>query len=117
MLLSPFDDLVSIATATERLFDFSFRLEIYVPKAKRQFGYFVLPILHGDRLIGRLDPRFDKATSTLHVQGVWAEREPGDAGPAIAATIAEPSRWRGAHDVVHEGPVPARWRRAVPRLT
>ena len=114
VLLSPFDDLVSDRSRSERLFDFRYRIEIYVPKAKREFGYFVLPILHGERLIGRLDPRYDKATSTLHVQGVWAEPgAPADAGPAIAATIADLARWRGAGDIVHEGPVPAAWRRAI----
>jgi uncharacterized protein len=74
----------------------------------------VLPILHGERLIGRLDPRYDKATTTLHVQGVWAEPDaPADAGPAIAATIHDLAAWRGAHAIVHEGPVPAPWRRAI----
>ncbi len=74
----------------------------------------MLPILHGERLIGRLDPRYDKATATLHIQGVWAEPDaPADAGPAIASTIADLARWRGAGEIVHEGPVPAVWRRAI----
>jgi uncharacterized protein YcaQ len=114
VLLSPFDDLVSDRGRSERLFDFRYRIEIYVPKAKREFGYFVLPILHGDRLIGRLDPRYDKATATLYVQGVWEEPDaPADAGPAIAATIHDLAAWRGAGDIVHQGPVPAQWRRAI----
>ncbi len=114
VLLSPFDDLVSDRRRAERLFDFSYRIEIYVPKAKREYGYFVLPILHGERLIGRLDARYDKASTTLHVQGVWAEPgAPAEAGPAIAATIADLARWRGADDIVHGGPVPAPWRQAI----
>ncbi len=114
ILLSPFDDLISDRNRSERVFDFSFRIEIYVPKAKRQYGYYVLPILHGDRLIGRLDPRFDRAERRLHVQGVWAEPgAPKEAGSVIAATIADLAAWRGADDIVHEGPVPAMWRRAL----
>ena len=114
VLLSPFDDLIGDRSRTERLFGFHYRIEIYVPKAKRRFGYFVLPILLGDRLIGRLDPRFDKVTKTLHVQGVWAEPgAPADAGRAIAATLADLAAWRGAGAIVHEGPVPTIWRRAL----
>jgi uncharacterized protein len=114
VLLSPFDDLIGDRARTERLFDFLYRIEIYVPKARRQFGYFVLPILHDERLIGRLDPRFDRATETLHVQGVWAEPDaPADAGPAIAATLADLAAWRGAASIAHEGPVPPIWRRAL----
>jgi uncharacterized protein len=114
VLLSPFDDLISDRSRSERLFDFVYRIEIYVPKAKRRYGYFVLPILHGDRLVGRLDPRFDRPSSTLHIQGVWAEPDaPAGAGPEIAATIADLAAWRGARDVVHSGPAPSIWRRAL----
>ena len=114
VLLSPFDDLISDRSRTERIFDFVYRIEIYVPKAKRQYGYFVLPILHGDRLIGRLDPRYDRAERRLHIQGVWSEPDaPAEAGPAVAATVADLAAWRGAGEVVHEGPVPAAWRRAL----
>ncbi len=84
--LSPFDDLVSDRDHAAALFDFFFRLEIYVPKAKRRWGYFVLPILHGDRLIGRIDPRFDRDTRVLHVSAVHAQEHAtrtGD-GPAAA---------------------------------
>jgi uncharacterized protein len=114
VLLSPFDDLISDRGRTERLFDFSYRIEIYVPRAKRRYGYFVLPILHGDRLIGRLEPRFDRATGMLRVQGVWAEPDaPAGAGPAIATTIAGLAAWRGAPEIVHDGPVPPMWSGAI----
>jgi uncharacterized protein YcaQ len=78
-LLSPFDNLIADRTRTERLFGFRYRAEIYVPKAKRQFGYFVMPILHGDRLIGRVDPKVDRAAGRLDVQSVHVERgvDPG----------------------------------------
>jgi hypothetical protein len=110
-LLSPFDDLVSDRDHTEQLFDFLFRLEIYVPKAKRRFGYFVMPILHGDRLIGRIDPRFDKAAKVLHVNAVYAEEEaPASAGPAISGAIIELGEWLGASDIRFTRKVPAIWR-------
>lgn len=72
-LLSPFDNLICDRDRTEALWDFYFRIEIYVPKAKREFGYYVLPILHGDRLIGRIDPKMDRKTKTLHIYNVYAE--------------------------------------------
>ena len=113
-LLSPFDDLISDRDHTEQLFDFFFRLEIYVPKAKRRFGYFVMPILHGDRLIGRIDPRLDKATKVLHVNAVYAEeRAPASAGPAVSKAIRELGEWLGAADIRFTRKVPAMWRTAL----
>jgi len=110
-LISPFDDLVSDRDHTEQLFGFRFRLEIYVPKAKREYGYFVLPILHGDRLIGRIDPRFDRAAEVLHVNAVYAEQgAPGDAGPAVRRTIDGLGDWLGARDVRFARKVPSAWR-------
>jgi len=86
-------------------------MEIYVPKAKREFGYFVLPILHGDRLIGRIDARFDRATQILHVNAVYAEAgAPPDAGSAVRRAIEELGRWRGAADIRFTRKVPAAWR-------
>jgi uncharacterized protein len=112
VLLSPFDDLVSDRDRTEQLFGFRFRLEIYVPKAKREFGYFVLPLLHGDRLVGRIDPKFDRKTGVLHVHAVHAEPDaPASAGPAVARAIGELGRWLGANDIA-VGAVPHQWRRA-----
>jgi len=109
-LLSPFDDLISDRERTERLFDFRFRLEIYVPKAKREFGYFVLPILRGDRLIGRIDPLYDRKTGVLRVNAIYAEHvvTPSDWSSAKRA-IDELAAWLGANEVVWPS-LPAAWR-------
>jgi hypothetical protein len=74
--LSPFDRLIHDRARTEALWDFYYRLEMYVPRPKRAYGYYVLPILRGDRIVGRIEPVFDRKTRELTVNGVWWEGKP-----------------------------------------
>jgi uncharacterized protein YcaQ len=109
-LLSPFDDLISDRDRTERLFDFRFRLEIYVPKAKREYGYFVLPILRGDRLVGRIDPLFDRKHGVLRINAVYAEPDASASDrPAVRRAIDRLAAWLGAGEVAWPR-LPAVWR-------
>jgi uncharacterized protein YcaQ len=71
--LSPFDRLVHDRNRAEALWGFFYRLEMYVPKAKREYGYYVLPVLRGDRVVGRIEPFHDRKAGELRVLGTWWE--------------------------------------------
>jgi len=114
-LLSPFDNLICDRVRTELLFDFHFRIEIYVPPAKRQYGYYVLPILHGDELIGRLDPQMDRENGLLTVNAVYAEQgAPKDAGRAVAAAVHDLATFLRATKINYNRQrIPSSWKKAL----
>ncbi len=112
VLLSPFDNLLCDRARTEQLFGFSHRLEIYTPKAKRRWGYFVLPVLDGDRLVARADLAVDRKTKTLVALAVHAEPNVprGKRLPqAIRRELERLAAWRGA-SALEVREAPSAWR-------
>ncbi|HEX9141748.1 MAG TPA: crosslink repair DNA glycosylase YcaQ family protein [Gaiellaceae bacterium] len=95
--LSPFDRLIHDRDRAEALWDYRYRLEMYVPKAKREYGYYVLPILRGDRLIGRIDPVLDRKTGVLKVNSVhW---EPGVKPVSLLRPLRDLAKFIGAGSI------------------
>jgi uncharacterized protein YcaQ len=95
--LSPFDRLVHDRDRALALWNFFYRLEMYVPAAKRQYGYYVLPILHGDRLVGRIEPVFDRRERVLRVKGLWWE--PGEKPVDLEEPLASLAAFVGAERI------------------
>ena len=107
-LLSPFDRMVYDRGVTEALFGFEYRLEIYVPVPKRRWGYYVLPVLHHERLVGRVDARADRDAGVLCVPALHLE--PGATAADLDAThaeLAELAAWLGLKGVDVARVVPA----------
>jgi uncharacterized protein YcaQ len=92
--LAPLDPLVWDRQVLRSLWDYDYIWEVYVPAVKRRWGYYVLPLLWGDRLVGRIEPRIDRASGTLRVIGLWWEEgfepldEPGFVAALAAALVA-----------------------------
>jgi hypothetical protein len=102
-LLSPFDRLVYDRARTQELFDFEYTLEMYKPAAKRRWGYFALPVLHGDRLVGKIDAAGDRKASVLRVHAIHEDvRFTRPMTRAVHAEVDDLATWLGLDAVVYQ---------------
>lgn len=101
-VLSPFDPVVWDRKRAEQLFDFSYRLECYTPAPKRQYGYFVLPLLHQGKLVGRMDSKIHRKTGVLEIFALYLQegvRVSGAMEQGLKQAIDDFARWQGAQRV------------------
>jgi uncharacterized protein YcaQ len=116
VLLSPFDNLVRDRARNLQFWNFDYKIEIYTPQAKRKYGYYVLPILHDDMLIGRIDPQMDRAHSILNIHAVHLEHHtPRDlkTARAVRDAIEELGEFLGATEIRYRARVPAAWNKTL----
>jgi uncharacterized protein YcaQ len=100
-LLCPFDPLIFFRPRVQRLFDFHYRIEIYLPAPKRQFGYYVWPFLLDGRLVGRVDLKAERTKDALHVVGAFTEpaQDKSRVAKALAAELQSMASWLGLTEV------------------
>jgi uncharacterized protein YcaQ len=100
-LLSPFDSLIWNRDRVERLFGFRYRIEIYVPRDQREYGYYVLPVLHNGELVARVDLKSHRDRSRLEARGAFGEagHEPDSYLGGLAARLREMAEWEGLDGV------------------
>ncbi|HET8527205.1 MAG TPA: crosslink repair DNA glycosylase YcaQ family protein [Actinomycetota bacterium] len=115
-LLSPFDNLIHDRKRSALLFGLDYRMEIYVPKAQRRYGYYAMPLLDGERFVARVDPAVDREGGRLLVHAVTPEdgiRPDRSNAATVAGAVHELADWLGAERVEVTGPVPPAWRRSL----
>lgn len=115
-LLSPFDNLVIDRQRTLDLFGFDYRLECYTPASKRRYGYFTLPILWGDKLVGRLDPKVDRKSKVFYVRHLALEPDRSDLDvlyPILAQALRDFAAFHGCERITVERVIPDGGRTAL----
>ncbi len=115
-LLSPFDNLICDRERTARLFNFTYQSEIYTPRNKRRFGYYVMPILSGDRLIGRIDPVLERTHKRLEINAVYFEpstRIARETVQAVTSAIEDLARFLGATTISYNHPLQEDWKQML----
>jgi uncharacterized protein len=110
-------DIVSARGRAKKLFDFEYTWEVYTPAHKRRWGYYVLPILYGDDLVARLDPKLDRTTMTLEIKGFWHEDDApvkdADFADALAKGLVRFAKFVEAEKVNLDAITPVGLKRAV----